>query len=460
MDLTLAAQAYQQGVDGGAEIICKNMFPVQKPTTDGYSFQLESCPGLGAFVDLGAAVRGMIATPGLFNGDIIAVAGTNVIRIDSSGTKTTIGTVGSTGEVTMAASRLETAICVPPKLYMCDGSTVTEVTDSDLPDVYSVAYVSQRFVMSDMNDRQYWTDLLDGDSIVGTNFSTAESHPDKLVRVFSDGEKFYSMGTVSIETMGVVTNPTSDSNAFARLGSGVIRSGLAGIHAVAVDVSTKTLAFLGNERVVYITQGYDPTPISTPYIDEVLANAAEADIEATRCFSYTERGETFFVMTVPNTVTFVFGKRSGKWHVRETFGNSTWRADQYVSAFGNDYVASSSDSAIWIMETATRTDVGLTIQQEFSASAAVRSVNSVQEITVDGYASTECKINMRKRKPGKKRIWSSYVQRDMLSPDQSCLPQWRRMGKTFPPEEVFQFQISDPAFVVVTGVRANDGISR
>lgn len=460
MDLRLADQSYEQGVDGGAHIVCKNMFAIPKPDTDGTAFKLVSCPGLSEFVDMGANVRGVITTPGLFGGDMVVVAGTKVYRVTSAGVKTEIGTVPASGQVTLAASRVEVAICVAPYLYTSDGATTTKVTDGDLPDVYSVTYIAQRFVMSDVNDRQYWTDLLDGDSIQGTSFFTAESHPDKLIRVLSDGEKYYAMGVASIEAMGIVTNPATDANAFARLGSGVIKTGLAGIHAAALDPSTKTLAFLSNERVVYVTQGYDPTPISTPYIDEVLAKADATDISNTRCFAYTERGETFFAMTVPNVATFVFGKRLQKWHVRETFGSSTWRVNQYTSAFGKDYVASSDANKIWHLDADTRTDDGAVIQQEFSAGAAVRTVNAISDIVVDGYAQEACSITMRKRKPGKKRIYSSRVERNMQSPDQSCVPEWRRVGKTFPPEEVFEFQITDPVAVVITGVRANTAIHR
>lgn len=456
MDLRLADQAYQTGTDGGAEIVCKNMFAAPTPSVDGRGYELLSVPGLEEFVDLEDSIRDWIAVEGLFGGDIFAVAANRLVRIDRAGTITDLGTLPFTGTVTMAATRIELAICVAPNLYIYDGTTLTQNTDPDLPNVYSVTELNQRFIVTDENDRSYWTNLLDGGSVDGLDFFTAESHPDKLVRSFSDGEKFYNMGSVSTETMGAVTNPSSSSNAFARLGSGVIKSGLAGVHAVAVDVNSLTVVFLGNERIVYATQGYEPQAISTPYIERRLHKASSDAIAATRIFAYSDEGENFFVMNVPNIGTFVYGKRLQKWHTRETFGKTNWRANMCVQAFGEDYVASAGENKIWRMSRSIANDAGKPISREFSASIAIRGINSVSEIMLDGYADRNCAVSMRRRLPGKKRLYSGYVDRFMQSPDREYSATWRRLGKTLPPEEIFNFRITDDACVTISGARAND----
>lgn len=460
MDLALAEQSYQEGADGSAEVVCLNMFACPKPATDGRQYELRTCPGLSQFVDLTDKVRGMIATDGLFNGDLFVVSGGNLKRVDSAGTITTIGALPASGNVTMAASRIEIAICVAPNLYIYDGTSLTQVTDPDLPDVTSVDYINQRFVMTDENDRLYWTDLLDGKSVDGLNFLTAESLPDRAKRVFSDGESLYVMGDASIELVGPVTNPATAASAFARLGSGVLKQGLASFHAVAADRSTKLVGFLGTDRVVYITTGYELSPISTPYIERLLSSASLDDIQATRFFTYSEEGETFLVMNVPNVGCFSFGRKLQKWHRRQTFTQTSWRANQYVNAFGKDYVASNDDGKVWLMSRDTLTDIDSPIERRWSASAPVRNNNSISDIALDGYASAACRVSMRKRKPGSYREYGDYVDRSMQSPDQACKPLWRRLGKTFPPEEMFEFRITDAAEVVITGVRANDGFIR
>jgi len=460
MDLTLATQAYERGAEGSAESICKNLYPARKEATDGRAVELRTTPGLEPFVTLSGNVRGYIATDGLFDGDIFAVAGAKFVRITSAGVVTELGAVPLTGNVTMAASRIEIAVCVAPKMYIYDGSTFAEVTDEDLPNVTSVDYINQRFIVSDDADRPYWTDLLDGSAVDGLNFLTAEAHPDKLVRVLSDGESFYAMGTRTIERIGAVSNPSSASAAFARIGSGVIKVGLAGIHAATVDVSTKIVGFVGSDRVIYITQGYDPQPISSTFINDELAKATDEELSAARCFAYSEGGDTHFVTSVPNVGTFVFLKSLGQWHTRSTGVASTWRADMHQNAWGQNYVASSSGAIIYRLSRDVLTDAGEVITREFTASSPVRSINEIRDVTVDAYADRDAKISMRKRKRGSKRQWGPWIDRSLQSPDNLCAALFRRLGKTFPPEEVFHFRVTDECGLVVTGVRANDGVAK
>lgn len=459
MDLNLATNAYEKGADGSAESVCRNLFPVRKDPTDGRSVELQTTPGLEAFVSLSGLVRGWIATDGLLDGDIFAVAGSNFVRITSAGVVSTIGTVPASGDVTMAASRIEIAICVAPYLYIYDGTTLARVTDADLPNVTSVDYINQRFVVSDDGDRFYWTDILDGSSVEGLNFATAEGHPDKIIRVLSDSESFYAMGTRTIERIGAVSNPSSASAAFARIGSGVIKMGLAGIHAAAVDVSTKIVGFIGSDRAIYITQGYDPQPISTPYINERLADATDAELAASRCYAYSEDGETHFVVTVPNIGTFVYIKSIGQWHTRTT-GANAWRANMHVRAWGRNYAADSSGSVIYRLGRDVLTDAGAAITREFTASSPVRVINEIRDVTVDAYADRDAKISMRRLKRGSKRDFGPWIDRSLQSPDRLCAAAYRRLGKTFPPEEVFHFRVTDECALIVTGVRANDGIAK
>ena len=456
MDIQLADQAYVQGADGGAEIICKNMYPVRSPSYDGRGFELLSCAGLNEFTSVTGNVRGLIAQDGLFNGDIFLVEDSNVCRVTSTGVKTIIGTVPLTGDVTMAASRIELAICVAPNLYTCDGTTITQVTDVDLPtSVTSVAYINQRFAITNDEDRLYWSALLDGSSWDGLNFLTAESSPDALVRVVSDGERLYAMGTTTTEHIGAVTNPSSASGAFARVGSGVIKSGLAGKHAVAIDVDSKAMGFVGHNRIVYVTTGYEVQEISTPFINAELDKASDANIAATRCFAYSEQGDTFFIVNVPSIGTFAYSKKLNKWHMRDTLSETNWRAELHVLAWGKNYVADTGSRKIWEMSRDILTDDGLEISKEFSGFIPVRQNGSFGELVLDAFASDDCKVGMRFSDNG--REWSSYVDRDVTSPDMDCVTVWRRLGKSTPPKRVFWFRITDEAKIVVRGLRVNDG---
>ena len=457
MDLYLADQAYEIGKDGGPEIVCHNMYAQPKPPVDGRGYELLSTPGLSAFATLSSNVRGMYSETGLFGGDIFAVVGPNVVRINEAGVVRILGIVASSGNVTIASTRVEIAIAVEPHLYICDGESITQVTDEDLPNVTSVTYLNQRFIISDDNDRSYWSDLLDGGSFDGLNFRTAESKPDSIIRVMSDGERYFEMGEESIEVVGSVTNPTSGSDAFARLGGGSLPVGIVGPYAACVDLDSKALGFVGHNRVIYITTGYDLTPISTPFINEQLEAASRIDIEKTRCFVYQQSGTTHFVVNVPNTGTFVFVKQGGKWHTRGS-QDGNWRADTYVYAFGKHYVANHDSNIIWLMSRATKTDNGHAISRKFSASLPARSVGAFGSLALDAFADVDTKVSMRFTDNG--RDWSSWVDRDLTSPDFNALTTWRRLGKAMPPQRIFEFRVTDNAILRVQGVRMNDAAVR
>jgi hypothetical protein len=456
MDLELAVEAYRQGAEGGPESICLNMYPEQIPSEDGRSYELKQIGGLSLFVDLGAAVRGWLALTDLFNGDIFAVAGTNVFRINSAGVATNIGTVPATGNVTIDATRIELGICVAPNLYTTDGATVTQVTDIDLPtNLTSVTAINQRFLVSTSADQYHWSELLAGGTWAALDFATAEAMPDNLIRVYSDGDRVHAFGGQSTEVIGAVTNPTSSSNAFSRLGGAVIRLGLAGIHAVATDIESKAVAFVANTRVIYATNGYQAQPISTPYIDGLMRDATATQMAGIRLYAYSEGGHSFLIVNIPDVGTFGFEKKLGKYHQRQTFGFTNWRGNMYVRAFGKHYVADEGDTKIWLLSDANLNDAGLKISREFTANAPVRSIVSLSELVLDCYTDRDAVVSMRYSDDG--RNYTSFVDRNITSPDSIASTSWRRMRGTKPPRRVFHFRATDDCPLVVRGARINDG---
>lgn len=463
-DLTLAAESFQEGVSGGVESIAQNVHIRPTPDQDGRVYEIEPVEGLDQSVSYSDNIRAIFAERDLFDGDLFTITGTSLIRF-ANATSGSIskpsgpdGTVAATGDVTIAATRTEMAICVAPNLYIYDGSSTTQVTDPDLPNVTSVTAINQRFIISTDDDKYYWSDLLDGSSWDALNFATAEGAPDKIIRVFSDGQRVYAFGSVSTEVIGANTNPPTASEAFSRLGGGVLPKGIAGVHAVAMDQESQLVVFMGDNRVIYATNGYDLSPLSNVYMDSVFEAAAADDIAATRMYSYANDGRVLLVVNVPNVGTFVYNKSVQKWTRRTTQGQTNFRGNMYANVNTQHYVADENGTDIYVMDKAYTDDAGAIISKEFTASIPVRGRGNMRRLVLDAWSDCASKVSMRWTDDG--RRWTDWVDRDLRSPDTDGTTEWRKMGKARSPKRIFHFRITDACRFKVRGARINEGVER
>jgi len=92
---------------------------------------LLTCPGLTEFADslLSGVGRGIIAV----SGNIYAVIGSALVKIQSNGTVTNLGLIDGSGPVRMSASSVEIHIAVFDTGYIFNISseTLTQITDVD-----------------------------------------------------------------------------------------------------------------------------------------------------------------------------------------------------------------------------------------------------------------------------------------------------------------------------------------
>lgn len=100
--IPLGLSAYKRTFAGMPEIKLINRFFEKDPTNQREHSALLARPGtvsLGSFP--GGAIRGCYSMPGLFNGDLFIVSGSNLYRYGANGTIPITGTIGGTGFVYM-----------------------------------------------------------------------------------------------------------------------------------------------------------------------------------------------------------------------------------------------------------------------------------------------------------------------------------------------------------------------
>ena len=296
-----------------------NFYAQQLPPNAKVPVEIIGTPGFTLFSGLGGdSIRAMY----VWDDNLYAVSGASLYKITSTGSSSVVGSVPSTGTVYMADNGAQLGILVGASMFTFNGTSLAAVTDGDYGGGTSFDVLDGFGVFTQAGSRQYFISALRNlTSYDALDIAQAESTPDDLVRVVADRELWF-FKTRSTE---VWYNAGTDFP-FARVDGGKITKGLAAAKAVArLDNS---LAWLGDDRVVYRANGFTPQRISTHAIEKKLDDVS--DVSDAFAFAYAEEGHSFFVLTVPGQFTVVYDAATQLWHDRESYGYSYWRPSSYA----------------------------------------------------------------------------------------------------------------------------------
>jgi hypothetical protein len=248
-----------------------NLVPVpkQQGISAGY---LRPADGLVEFSAGVGADRGAIE----WGGVCYRVQGTSLIKMDSAGVITTIGDVGSGGPVTFDYSFDYLAVASGGRLYLYDGTTLTQNTDPDLGTVLSFIWIDGYFLTTD-GENLVVTELGNPFAVNPLKYGSSEIDPDPINSVLELRNEVYAINTHSIE---VFDNVGGTGFPFQRIEGAQIQKGSVGTHAAVVY--DKKIAFVGNERneppAVYVAINGQDEKISTREIDTILQDYTAAQI--------------------------------------------------------------------------------------------------------------------------------------------------------------------------------------
>ena len=102
--------------------------------------------------------------------------------------------------------------------------------------------------------------------------------------------------------------------------------------------------FLGDDKVVYRSNGFTPRKISNSAVDFQIS---QTSAERAFGFTYTERGRSFYSLTLENDKTFVYDINQDRWHERE-FGSKT-PIFSYTNIGDEHIVCNRNDGIFWKM---------------------------------------------------------------------------------------------------------------
>lgn len=338
-----------------------NVYTERAPQDAKSTVALFGSPGLKLFATAG---DGPIRAIHEMDGILYAVSGANLFSIDSAGTATDRGALwGSNSRVAMSHNGTaggNELIIVDGTVQFQDGYFIFSesahgytytvagglavISDTD----FGVA-TAQQFQLSNLNS---------GTAYTATDVATAEGANDDLLAVVSDHREVWLFGE---ETIEVWYNSGDADFPFDRLSGSFIERGLAAKYAVISDFDN-TIAWLGDDRVVYRAEGFLPVRISTHAIETAFEKYTT--ISDAFAFEYTQDGHKFFVLTFPTeAATWVYDVASGLWHERESRDSGgvslgRWRANCYAKAYGKHLVGDFADGRIGELDLATYDEYG------------------------------------------------------------------------------------------------------
>lgn len=212
-------------------------------------------------------------------------------------------------------------------------STKVTLVESGYPEdgASSIDYVDGYFVWSQADSAQFFIcNLYNGTVIDALDFATAESDPSKLRRVIVSHRELVLLKDNRIE---VWANTGAFPFPFERIPGAVIERGTAaGMSAAVLDSS---VFWLGDDRIVYRSQGYQPVRISEHWLEEAIRTG---DVSDAYGMTYTQGGHAFYVLTFPTLdFTVVYDCATTKWHHRQSgtsLDKTIWRVRCIAKAFG------------------------------------------------------------------------------------------------------------------------------
>lgn len=302
-----------------------------------HKFSIHACNGYAVFATLsdGGAVRAMLTVgPHLY-----VVAGRLLYRVDGTGTATVCGGITTDGPVYMGRNRREPnpeiGIVSDGLYWVCVGTTLTEITDADLPEASSFAVLDGYGILSGHGNRWMITGVDDFTAIDGLDFAKAEANPDATKRVMARGPELVFLGERSLEfwqDTGTGDFPFARS---AAVSFGCYAAGsAASATVVRQDSVLDAIIWAGTDNEgayagVMMATGYQPAKISDYWVDRAIRD--EPDPSSIRGASWNADGHTFYVIS-GTSFSACWDSQTG-WHHRESYGLSRWRIG-LVTTFG------------------------------------------------------------------------------------------------------------------------------
>lgn len=433
-----------------------NLYPEVAP--DG-SVTLYSTPGLSLFASVGfGPVRGLFV-----NGNVLlAVSGDRVYSVDSTGTATLLGSIGtSSGPVSMAGNGQQVQLVDGSATgYVITGSILQTITDTDFPGGVTNAFVDGFIMFNEPSSGRVWQgEGYAADSQDPLKFSTAEGAPDDVVSILADHRELWIFGHDSTE---IQYNAGAAGYSFERISGAFIEHGCAAAHSPQkID---NTVFWLGKDAngdgMVWRADGYTPRRVSTHDIEKEISSYSRLDDAVG--WTYQQDGHSFYLLTFPTAdATWCFDVAADKWHRRGYFESGVLhrhRANCHAFFAGQHIVGDWENGNLYVLSMEAFSDNGDEICREIITQhfrAGGRAIYGSLEIRMEvgvGLQTgqgTDPQVQLSISND-QGQTWGPWMRRSMGRVGQYLeRVVFHRLGSGY--SKTFRIRITDPVKVVLAG---------
>lgn len=337
--------------------------------------------------------------------------------------------------------------------------TLTLITDPNFRAVSSVTFQDGFFIWTEANTgRAFSSPLLNGlGPYDALNFATAEYESDNLVKAFSDHDDLFLCGTDTVEPW------VAGGTAFPYVpNSGtVMEVGLLARNAITkVDNGVILFGNAGERggRSVWRIRGYSAQRISTHALESIWEGVD--DVSDSYATSFRLEGHEFFVLTIPDTGTYVYDASTQRWCEWQTFNNKTWAAIGYSRAFNKNLVAAANGNGVFELSFDFLDDDGQTLKWE-ATTVPIATPNNYRATHKYLRIDMQSGVGLTIGQGSNPQIWLSWANEDEKFGNLHLLDvgkkgetktrvQKRRLGQAR--SRTYKITGTDPVFTAIMGV--------
>lgn len=284
--------------------------------------------------------------------------------LTSDGERTLFGTLSGTDQIFMAANNAATpnvAIVCDAGPFLISGASIIAYPDADVNSP-SCLCVHEGYFMFGYGDGTIQASDLNSTNLNTLNTASSETNPDGVDNLISYQGQLFVMGSKTIEVWGDPVNTSGFP--LTRVGYNIV-PGIITPMAVAgwQPEFGNNFIYVGSDASVRQLNGYTPTKISPPELDELIASVVFKN--QINCLCYVSRGHAFWQINGPD-FSWVYDCNTQKWHERQSYNSNKSVLYSYVPAFDKWLVGSTDSTDLLEIDFATRTEAGaaLTAQME------------------------------------------------------------------------------------------------
>jgi hypothetical protein len=355
MRLPLPYHSYELRSTPASPARLVNCYPEVLPAGAKGPITLVRGPGIVDWATVGNGPISAIYTAGItlttgFETLLYVVSGDELYKVNSSGTATLLGNVGTPNNVDIDSNTSAVVVTNEPHGYYWDGGTFGQIVDDDFVSrgAGDVEFLDDFLLFREPDSGRFFGgDLGSATSFDALQFAIADTAPDQLNGMIADHRQLIAFGTRTTE---VWENIGAAGFPFQRIINGMMEVGC--LNARTVGRSYNQVLWVADDFTVRRLQGITPARMSTHAIEQKLSTETVQG-----AFGFDFDGHFFYAVNT-DSGTYVLDLVTSEWHERETYGHWNWKPQHFARFAGKRLVADGTSNKIGYLDGDTFTEFG------------------------------------------------------------------------------------------------------